>query len=382
MTENKKTLYHALTPFLFLLAPENAHQLTLKALRWTPPSLLNLFFQKKTSSALEVCLWDRRFPNPVGLAAGFDKNAESINSLFSLGFGFVEAGTVTIKPQSGNPTPRIFRCPEQKAVINRMGFPNGGVALFKSNLEKFLSRKPRAKGVLGINIGMNKDQTEPAKDYTSLIRTLAPMADYLTINISSPNTPGLRNLQEKGPLTELLTAVLEERKKSCGSNPPPLLVKLAPDLNDQQLEEIASVVMTLKIDGVILTNTTLERPEYLPQDFANEKGGLSGAPLTQKSTAIIRKFYQLTNGQIPIIGVGGISNAQEAYDKIRAGASLVQVYSALVYEGPGLANRINKELAELLKKDGFKSLEQAIGADNPPQNKETGDHHAEQAKSA
>ncbi|MDY0028836.1 MAG: quinone-dependent dihydroorotate dehydrogenase [Pseudobdellovibrionaceae bacterium] len=360
-----KNLYHTLTTLLFLLTPEKAHKLTLKALRTTPSPLLTSAFQSKLPSSLSIHLWNRRFPNPVGLAAGFDKNAESLGGLFALGFGFVEAGTVTIKPQAGNPEPRIFRCPEHKAIINRMGFPNAGVAAFKANLEKFLSRKPRPHGVLGINIGMNKDQTDPAKDYTSLIRTLAPMADYLTVNISSPNTPGLRNLQEKEPLTDLLMALLAERKKSCGANPPPLLVKLAPDLNDTQIADISSVLLALDIDGIILTNTTLDRPDFLPSEFASEKGGLSGAPLTDKSTEVIRKFYRLTKGQIPIIGVGGISNGEQAYAKIRAGASLVQIYSALVYEGPGLPNRINRELADLLKRDGFKSLEQAIGADYP-----------------
>lgn len=355
-------IYNLAKPFLFLLAPETAHKLTLLGLRIAPTKLL--FPQKPDNPAFKMRLWGRTFPNPVGIAAGFDKNAEAVGALFDMGFGFVEAGTVTIKPQEGNPKPRIFRCPEHRAVINRMGFPNMGVAVFKSNLEKFLSRKPRPAGVLGLNIGMNKDQTDAAKDYTSLIRTLGPMADYLAINISSPNTPGLRNLQEKGPLTELLTAVLAERKASCGTNPPPVLVKLAPDLTDEQLKDIAEVLMTFKIDGVILTNTTLERPTELPQTFAGEKGGLSGAPLTRKSTEVIRKFYALTGGQIPIIGVGGICNAIDAYAKIRAGASLIQIYSGLVYEGPYLAGKIKKDLLDLLKKDGFTHLEQAVGSDH------------------
>ncbi len=354
-------MYKTLSPLLFLIQPETAHKLTLKALRYAP---LKLFPARRNPPNLKLALWDRVFPNPVGLAAGFDKNAESLSGLFALGFGFVEAGTVTIKPQLGNPAPRIFRCPEHRAVINRMGFPNLGVAAFKQNLEKFLRRKPRPNGVLGINIGMNKDQTDPAKDYTSLIRTLAPMADYLTINISSPNTPGLRNLQEKGPLTELLTAVIQERKNSCGTNPPPILVKLAPDLNDTQLSDIATVLLDLKIDGVILTNTTLARPENLPKSFADEKGGLSGAPLTDKSTDIISKFYALTKGAIPIIGAGGISSGADAYTKIKAGASLVQIYSGLVFEGPNLVQKIKEELESLLQRDGYANLEQAIGANH------------------
>ncbi|MBE2192445.1 MAG: quinone-dependent dihydroorotate dehydrogenase [Alphaproteobacteria bacterium] len=360
-------MHKKLLPLLFLISPETAHKLTLKALRLVP---VHWIIKPHHSQRLKINLWGRSFPNPIGLAAGFDKNAESLRGLFQLGFGFVEAGTVTIKPQTGNPTPRVFRCPEHKAIINRMGFPNRGVAQFKHNLEKFLGQKPRPHGVLGINIGMNKDQTDPAKDYTSLIRTLAPMADYLTINISSPNTPGLRNLQDKEPLTELLTAILNERKISCGINPPPILVKLAPDLNDRQLKDIANVLMALKIDGVILTNTTLDRPSALPQNFASEKGGLSGAPLADKSTQIIRKFYVLTNGTIPIIGVGGISTAQDAYTKIRAGASLVQIYSGLVYEGATIVKTIRQELESLLIADGYANLEQAIGSDHKTTNGE------------
>ncbi len=355
-------MYQILKPLLFCLPAETAHRLTLSALKYTPSALLPQF--GFASPSLKVTLWGRHFPNPVGLAAGFDKNAESLNGLFHLGFGFIEAGTVTVKPQAGNPRPRVFRAPQYNAVINRMGFPNCGVAVFKDNLRKFLEKKPRPMGVLGLNIGMNKDQTEPAKDYTALVRSLAPMADYLTINISSPNTPGLRNLQEKGPLTDLLTAVLAERKASCGEFPPPLFVKLAPDLTDQQIDDIASVLLSLKIDGVILGNTTLSRPDHLPADFREQKGGLSGAPLTDLSTAVIRRFYTVTKGQIPIIGVGGIGNAQEAYAKIRAGASLVQLYSNLIFQGPSLPSMINAGLVDLLRHDGFTHISEAVGADH------------------
>ncbi len=355
-------MYQSLKPLLFCLPAETAHQLTLGMLKYTPTQLLPKY--ETTSPALKVSLWGRNFPNPVGLAAGFDKNAESLNGLFRLGFGFIEAGTVTVKPQIGNPRPRVFRCPDHNAVINRMGFPNCGVAVFKDNLRKFLEKKPRPNGVLGLNIGMNKDQTEPAKDYTALVRSLAPMADYLTINISSPNTPGLRNLQEKEPLTELLTAVIAERKASCGEFAPPLLVKLAPDLTDAQLEDIASVLLALKIDGVILSNTTLSRPETLPASFREQKGGLSGAPLTDLSTGVIRHFYAITKGQIPIIGVGGIGCAKDAYAKIRAGASLVQLYSNLIFQGPSLPSMINAGLVDLLHADGFKTIADAVGADH------------------
>lgn len=356
-------MYKFIKPILFMLPAEAAHNATLAALKFTPSSLFSIY-ASPTLPQLKTTLWGRTFPNPVGLAAGFDKNAESLSGLFGLGFGFIEAGTVTVKPQTGNPRPRVFRNPENAAVINRMGFPNSGVAKFKDNLQKFLSKKPKPNGILGLNIGMNKDQTDPAKDYTALVRSLAPMADYLTINISSPNTPGLRNLQEQGPLTELLTAALAERKNSCGQYPPPLLVKLAPDLTDSQLTEIAEVLLHLKIDGVILGNTTLSRPDFLPHSFRDERGGLSGAPLTDIATKIISKFYILTKGQIPIIGAGGIKNGKDAYDKIRAGASLVQIYSSLIFEGPSLPSRINKELLDLLERDGFKNIADAIGADH------------------
>lgn len=356
-------MYQALKPFLFLIPAETAHQLTLTALRYVPSKFFKSY-ESISAPELKTTLWGRNFPNPVGLAAGFDKNAESLSGLFRLGFGFIEAGTVTVKPQIGNPRPRVFRCPDHNAVINRMGFPNGGVAKFKDNLQKFLEKKPKPHGILGLNIGMNKDQSDPAKDYTALVRSLAPMADYLTINISSPNTPGLRNLQEKEPLTELLTAVLAERKNSCGQYPPPLLVKLAPDLNEGQLSDIAEVLLSLKIDGVILGNTTLSRPDHLPQSFRDQKGGLSGSPLTNLSTTVIHKFYSLTHGKIPIIGVGGIKDAHDAYAKIRAGASLVQLYSNLIFQGPSLPSMINKDLIALLKRDGFKNITEAIGVDH------------------
>jgi len=353
-------MFGLIKPLLFSLDAEKAHHLTLCALkRNLAPSIAPV-----NDKSLRVELWDRVFPNPVGLAAGFDKNAEVIAPMFKLGFGFVEVGTVTLKPQAGNPRPRIFRDAKTGSVINRMGFPNEGVNVFKDNLLKFLGGKTRPAGVLGINIGMNKEQKNPAEDYMALVRVLGPLADYLTINISSPNTPGLRNLQEKEPLAELLKAVLAERAKSCSANPPPVLVKLSPDLSDPQLTDIAEVLLELKIDGVILSNTTLFRPENLPAAFRGEKGGLSGAPLTDISTAIIRRFYALTNGHIPVIGAGGISSGEDAYAKIRAGASLVQLYSGLVFHGPALIRKINLDLLELMRSDGFSHITEAVGADH------------------
>ena len=311
--------------------------------------------------ALEQTLWDLKFPNPVGLSAGFDKKAEVIGPMFKFGFGFVETGTVTPKPQDGNPKPRVFRDPRNNAVINRMGMPGYGVNAYKDNIEKFLASGDRPPGVIGINIGMNKDQTDPVKDYAVLIKMLAPMADYLTVNVSSPNTPGLRNLQEKEPLLELVDAMRSERQKACRKNPPPILIKLAPDLTQEQQEELAETALEAKFDGLILTNTTLERPDHLSDGFRDEQGGLSGQPLTEKSTQVIHNFYALTKGKIPIIGVGGISNGQQAYDKIKAGASLVQLYTALIYEGPTVVSKINKELLALLKADGHTHISDAVG---------------------
>lgn len=313
---------------------------------------------------LKLTLWNRSFPNPVGLAAGFDKNAEVVGPMLRMGFGFVEAGTVTPRPQEGNPRPRVFREPEHEAVINRMGFPNGGQDVFRANIERFFESKPRPAGIIGINIGMNKGVDDPAKDYCQLVRNLGHYADYLTINISSPNTPGLRNLQDRENLLPLITRIMEERAKTCGKDsPPPLLVKLAPDLDDGKLKDVAGALLEANVDGVILGNTTLDRPDYLPPRFYEQQGGLSGAPLTEKSTAIIRKFYKHTDGKLPIIGAGGISSAADAYAKIRAGASLVQLYTALVFQGPELVHDILSGLITLLDKDKLENISNAIGAD-------------------
>lgn len=337
--------------------PETAHGLTIQSLR------LGLYPRPKTIEpySMRVKLWGLEFPNPVGLAAGFDKNAAVIAPILNMGFGFTEVGTVTPKPQAGNPRPRVFRDTKNQAVINRMGFPNQGLESFKENI-KFYRRK-KLRGIVGLNIGMNKDQTEPALDYTLLIKELGLFADYFTINISSPNTPGLRNLQSRENLMPLIEAIKLSRKDFCnGAKMPAILVKLAPDLTDDQQIELAQAAIDSGIDGLILTNTTLERPDLLDPEFKLEKGGLSGAPVRDKSTAIIHNFYKLTKGKIPIIGAGGISSAQDAYDKIKAGASLVQLYSALVFQGPSLPQDINQGLIKLIKHDGFEHITQAIGA--------------------
>jgi len=350
-------LYKLSKPLLFKMDSEKAHALTIKMMKSgltpCPPRLSN--------PALETTLWGHKFPNPVGLAAGFDKNAEVIDGAFKLGFGFVEVGTVTPKPQHGNPKPRVFRDPAHEAVINRMGFPNEGMNAFKANMERFLAKGTRPAGVVGINIGMNKSQTEPAKDYGVLIKMLGPMADYLTINISSPNTPGLRDLQKREPLLELLGRIKDERKKACGNHPPPILVKLAPDLDEDQQQELATTLKEAEVDGIVLTNTTLDRPDMLPDHFRNQQGGLSGAPVREKSTEIIRNFYKLTQGEIPIIGVGGVSSGDDAYAKIKAGASLVQLYSSLVFQGPFVVHYVNERLGELLTRDGYGHISEAVG---------------------
>ncbi len=350
-------VYKAIRPAVFKMDPENAHSMTIKALK--TGAVRNCCVTR--SERLEQDIFGLKFINPAGLSAGFDKNAEVIAPALKLGFGFTEVGTVTPQPQGGNPRPRIFRDPTNGAVINRMGFPNGGLHVFRPNLEKFLNASSRPQGVVGINIGMNKTQENPAEDYCALIKELAPLADYLTVNISSPNTPGLRNLQEKEPLTELITQMKKALSETCPENAPALLIKLAPDLDEKQQKEIAGVLMETGVSGVILSNTTLDRPDYLSEGFKDEAGGLSGSPVREKSTAIIRNFYKLTDGKLPIIGVGGISTAEHAYEKIKAGASLVQLYSGMIYEGPSIASKINSGLLELLNRDGYTNISDAIG---------------------
>jgi len=351
--------YHLARPLVFKMDPELAHQLTVKALKTLPvPTCGTVKSEKLTQN-----IWGLDFLNPVGVAAGFDKNAEVVSSVFHLGFGFTEVGTVTPKTQNGNPKPRIFRDPKSQSVINRMGFPNKGALEFKENLEKFLHMKDRPKGIIGINIGMNKEQNDPAHDYCALIRSLGPIADFLVVNISSPNTPGLRDLQKKKTLQAFLKRLRDEQKSCCGKQNPPLLIKLAPDLDEPQQEEIADILLSENIDGIVLSNTTTSRPASLPQNFSQKIGGLSGAPLRAMSTQIIRNFYKLTRGKLPIIGIGGISNAEEAYEKIKAGASLVEVYTGLVYEGPMIASAINKGLLSLLERDGLSHISEAIGLD-------------------
>jgi dihydroorotate dehydrogenase len=288
------------------------------------------------------------FPNPIGLAAGFDKDARAMRGALALGFGFVEAGTVTPRPQPGNPKPRLFRLREDRAVINRLGFNSGGLEGFAA---RFIRGKP-PNGICGANVGRNKDGTE--EDFATGVARLAGLADYLVVNISSPNTPGLRDLQRRAALSALL-ARLKDRRGTT-----PLLVKVAPDLTPEERADVAEVALVEKIDGLIVGNTTIARPP-LASPHRDEAGGLSGAPLFAPSTEVLADFYRLTQGRIALVGCGGVSSGAEAYAKIRAGASLVQLYSALVYRGPGLVAKIKRDLAAALKTDGFRAVSEAVG---------------------
>ena len=343
-------MFSLIRPALFSLDAEQAHGLTIDALAaWA--KLGTPFAAPAPDPILRTTVAGVDFATPLGLAAGVDKNGDAIDGWFGLGFGSVEIGTLTPLPQPGNPKPRIFRLVEDRAVINRLGFNNGGI-------DAALPRAAAAKrqGVLGINVGANKDTTDRIADYRTGVSKAAEIADYITINISSPNTPGLRDLQHGTALAELLAA--------CGAarGAIPLFLKIAPDLDPAAIDDIARAAIAHRIDALIVSNTTISRPDSLRSRHAAESGGLSGAPLASLARTRLADVRRATGGQIPIISVGGIDSAAEAYARIRAGASLVQLYSALVYEGPGLARHINTGLAALLKSDGFASLADAIGS--------------------
>ncbi len=351
-------LYNFARSLLFALSPERAHGLALFGLK------CGFIFSDHhiDDSVLAIRLWGMDFANPVGLAAGFDKNAEVACAMLAQGFGFVETGTVTPKPQAGNPKPRLFRLLEDQAVINRMGFNNLGLDVYARNLKR---RAGLGKcGIVGANIGANKDSEDRIADYVTCLRRLLGLAGYFTINISSPNTPGLRALQGRDALDDLLGQLVAVRREAVGSTRPPLLVKIAPDLDDEERRDIAEIILKNDIDGVIVSNSTTGLREGLTSEFSGETGGLSGKPLFDLSTELLSDMYRLTGGKIPLVGVGGISSGADAYRKIRAGASLVQLYSALVFHGPGLVREIKSDLTELLKKDGFSCLQDAVGIDH------------------
>jgi len=346
-------LYRRAFPLLDRIDPERAHRLAIAALK---TGLVGRD-RRPDPRVLQQTLFGMLFPNPVGLAAGFDKDAEVYQRTLDLGFGFVELGSVTPRPQAGNPRPRLFRLTADRAVINRMGFNNHGIDAMAARLR---DRDP-ARGIVGINLGKNKDQTDAAADYAAGTRALGPLADYLVINVSSPNTPGLRALQSRDALAALIEAVLAARAQL--TRRPPLLLKIAPDLTDADRQDIADIALVSGLDGLIVSNTTIARPAGLDPRFAAEAGGLSGRPLFRPATEALRDLYRRTEGKLPIIGVGGVASAADAYAKIRAGAALVQLYTALVFEGPSLVRRIKDGLAALLARDGFANVAEAVGAD-------------------
>ncbi len=338
-------------PILRQFDPETAHKLTLLGLKTglAPRG-------KPSPDNLAINCFGFSFANPFGIAAGFDKNGEVPDAMLRLGFGFAEVGTTTPRPQKGNPRPRIFRLDAEEAVINRLGFNNEGHAAMKARLEKRI--RCGCGGVVGVNLGANKDTEDKAADYVTGIKCFEGLASYFTVNISSPNTPGLRGLQNKAELEDLLGRVLAARTSDV-----PVLLKIAPDLVAAEREDIAGVVCTSGVDGLIVSNTTIAREGLVTGRHAGETGGLSGKPLMDKATEILGDMYRLTKGQVPIVGVGGVASGSDAYRKIRAGASLVQLYSALTFKGPALVDQLKIDLSGLLARDGFASLSDAVGAD-------------------
>lgn len=345
-------LYDLVRPLVFSLEAEKAHGLSiagLKALPMGPPP--------KSDPVLTTQLAGLTFPNPVGMAPGFDKNGEVPDALIRMGFGFAEVGTLTPLPQAGNPKPRVFRLPADEGVINRLGFNNDGQQNAMPRLSRI--RKRMGKGVLGINIGANKDSDDRIADYVTGVKNMAPLADYLTVNISSPNTPGLRALQDKQALEQLLAAVMEAR----GGGAVPVFLKVAPDLEPADIDDIVDVAIIHELHALIVSNTTISRPD-LRSSNRDEQGGLSGAPLKDLALQRLRDFRSASGGKIPLIGVGGIASAEDAYERIRAGASLVQLYTAMIYRGTGIARNMNRGLARLLKGDGFSSVAEAVGSED------------------
>ncbi len=340
----------SLLPLLRWIDPERAHDLALLALR------LGLAGHTPADDdpALAIDVLGKRFANPIGLAAGFDKNAVALSALMQLGFGFVETGTVTPRPQAGNPRPRLFRLANDHAAINRMGFNNAGLQAYLARL----ARRPRGVPLLGANVGINKENADPERDYPALIAAVAPYADYAVINVSSPNTPGLRDLQGEAQLRAILHAVATQVPDR-----PPVLVKIAPDLTDEALTALVETCVAEGVQGLIVSNTTLARPDGLHSSQAAEAGGLSGVPLFRLSTNILARAFLLARGRLALIGVGGVGTGQDALTKIRAGASLVQLYTSLAYTGPALIPQLKRQLATSLRIAGFTTVQDAVGTD-------------------
>ncbi len=346
-------MFNILRPLIFKFSPEVAHSLAIKALK-----LNNISYSKpKDNHILETIFCEKKLSSPIGVAAGFDKNAEVYNPLFNLGFGFVEVGTITPKPQFGNPKPRVFRLEEDEALINRLGFNNSGSEQISQTI-----KANNKKGFLGINIGPNKDSKDRVEDYLICFRKFYNLADYITINISSPNTENLRDFQNQDELN-LLIDKLKNEKKELNSNIP-LAIKVSPDLNDDQIDEVSKVIMEQEIGIIIVSNTTDKNRENLKNINKLEKGGLSGKPIEKISNEAISKFYKILNNKTKIIGVGGVSNGKDAFEKIISGATLVQLYTGMVYRGPRIASKISRELIDLLKNKGFKNVSEAIGTKN------------------
>jgi dihydroorotate dehydrogenase len=346
-------LFRLFRPALFSLDSETGHRLAIRGLAALPRRA-----PMPLPQALATTVAGLTFPNPVGVAAGFDKDAEVPDALLDLGFGFTEVGSITPLPQAGNPKPRLFRLVEDRAVINRMGFNNAGGA---AALERLRERVGRP-GVVGVNIGANKDSPDRIADYAVMAKMMAPVASYLCVNISSPNTPGLRALQDESALTGLIDAVIAARADSGCETLPPIFLKVAPDLEPADIDAIARIALDKQLGALVVSNTTISRTA-LRSHHAGETGGLSGAPLRELATQRLRDFRKATGGAIPLVGVGGIATAEHAWERIRAGASLVQLYSAMVYEGPGLGARIVKGLNRLMQRDGFSSIAEAVGSE-------------------
>ena len=345
-------MFSNIRSLIFKLDPETAHNLAIKSLKFN--FVPNILDEDKNNPLFSTKLFEKNLENPIGMAAGFDKNAEVYNSLFKLGFGFVEVGTITPLKQYGNPKPRVFRLIEDEALINRLGFNNIGA---KNIIDRIKKNKP--SGLLGINIGPNKDTLDKVNDYIECFKIFYEVADYITINISSPNTENLRNFHDQIKLDELLQT-LNKEKKNLNSKTP-ITVKISPDVNDKEISQISEVLLSNKIDAIIVSNTSDSTRDDLKNIQSHQKGGLSGKPIELKSTKLINKFYKILNGKIKIIGLGGVDSGKSAYEKFLAGANYVQLYTGMVFRGPNIVNLIKKELKELLLKDGVKNFNEIVG---------------------